>query len=110
LIHEAKLHRLYLPCNEQINALQQQDLDTVNRSRAVGDIKTELKIALPHNPLSSREQQIADLLVQGYTAAQIAEKFFLSRRTVEAHTVNMKEKLKARNKAQLLRILLSIHK
>jgi DNA-binding CsgD family transcriptional regulator len=109
LINEAKLHRLYLQCNEQLNALQQQDLDTVNR-KAVGDIKKELKIVSPHNPLSPREQQIADLLVQGYTAAQIAEKFFLSRRTVEAHTVNMKEKLQVRNKAQLLRALLSVHK
>jgi DNA-binding CsgD family transcriptional regulator len=109
LINEAKLHRLYLPCNEQLNALQQQDLDTVNR-KAVGDVKKELKVALPHNPLSSREQQIADLLIQGYTAAQIAEKFFLSRRTIEAHTANMKEKLQVCNKAQLLRALLSVHK
>lgn len=110
LINEAKLQRLYLPCNEQLNALQQQDLNTVNRSRAVEDIKQELKIGLPHSPLSSREQQIANLLIQGYTAAQIAEKFFLSRRTVEAHTANMKEKLQVQNKAQLLCALLSVHK
>jgi DNA-binding NarL/FixJ family response regulator len=109
LINEANQRRLYLQCNEQLNALQQQDLDTVNR-KAVGDIKKELKIALPQNPLSSREQQIADLLIQGYTAAQIAEKFFLSRRTVETHTANMKEKLQVHNKAQLLRALLSVHK
>ncbi|MCD6046171.1 MAG: hypothetical protein K0R48_1334 [Gammaproteobacteria bacterium] len=109
LIKEANQRRLYLQCNEHLNALQQQDLNMVNCENVV-DIKKELKIATEKNSLSPREQQIADLLVQGYTAAQIADTFFLSRRTVEAHTANMKEKLNARNKAQLLHALLLVHK
>jgi DNA-binding CsgD family transcriptional regulator len=109
LINKAKQHYLHLQCNEHLNTLQQQDLNMVNRENVV-DIKNELKITAEKNSLSPREQQIANLLVQGYTAAQIGEAFFLSRRTVEAHTANMKEKLNARNKAQLLHALLFAHK
>ncbi len=109
LINEANQHRLYLQCSEHLNALQQQDLNMVNCKNG-DDIKYELEIASAQNPLSPREQQIATFLTQGYTAAQIGEELFLSRRTVETHTANMKEKLKARNKAQLLRALLSVYK
>ncbi len=109
LIKKANQRRLYLPCNETLNIAQQHDLKMLNRDN-VADIKNELKIVEQKNVLSLREQQIANCLLEGYTAAQIAEKFFLSRRTVEAHTRNIKEKLNVRNKAELLRTLLSAHK
>lgn len=104
LLHKAKQHRLHLRCNEPLSALQQQDLNMVNCS-----MKHELKITTACNSLSPREQQIAAFLIKGYTAAAMATELFLSRRTVETHMVNIKEKLKVRNKAQLLHALLSAY-
>ncbi len=62
----------------------------------------------PQQTLTRREQEVGALLLKGHTAAEISKKLFLSRRTVEAHTAHMKEKLQLRNKAELIRVLLSL--
>lgn len=53
------------------------------------------------NMLSKREREIAFLIAQGFTSAQISEKLFLSLLTVNTHRRNLIHKLKLTNTAQL---------
>ncbi|SOE21707.1 DNA-binding response regulator, NarL/FixJ family, contains REC and HTH domains [Spirosomataceae bacterium TFI 002] len=53
--------------------------------------------------LSTRESEILTLIASGLTTKEIAEKLFVSTRTVETHRVNMMKKLNVKNSAELIR-------
>ena len=57
---------------------------------------------LHEEPLTSREQEILQLICEQYTSSEIAEKLFISRRTVEGHRNNLLLKLGCRNVAGLV--------
>ena len=59
--------------------------------------------APPTSELSDRELEVLTLIGRGQTTRDIAEKLFLSVKTVEAHRERIKEKLKLKNGAELLR-------
>jgi len=52
--------------------------------------------------VTHREHQVLELLAQGLTNQQIADTLHLSRRTVEVHRARLKEKLGAKDRAQLV--------
>ncbi|NLY78989.1 MAG: response regulator transcription factor [Lysinibacillus sp.] len=52
--------------------------------------------------LSSREQEIVRLTILGYTNLQIADKLFISCKTVENHKANIMQKLELKTKAELI--------
>jgi DNA-binding CsgD family transcriptional regulator len=52
--------------------------------------------------LSKREIEVLKLILSGLTANQIAEKIFVSRRTVEAHTNAIKQKLGCDSKSDII--------
>lgn len=54
-------------------------------------------------PLTPREIEVLQLIVQEYSNQEIAEKLFISIRTVDTHKRNMLEKLGARNSAGLVK-------
>lgn len=56
--------------------------------------------------LSKREKEILNLLFQEYSNREIAEKLFISQRTVETHKRNIMEKTGARNLAGLVKFAL----
>lgn len=56
--------------------------------------------------LTEREKEILKELVDGSTNKQIAEKLFISSRTVDAHRRNIMKKLNVNNSAQLVKISL----
>jgi len=58
----------------------------------------------PFNKLTKREFQIFSCLAQGQAAAQIAEKMFLSPKTVHAHRANILRKLGINNNSELVHI------
>lgn len=58
------------------------------------------------NTLSSREKDIALLIIEGLTNAEIADKLFLSFRTVETHRKNILAKLGLKNTASLVKYLI----
>jgi len=60
----------------------------------------------PESPLSPREREVLDLVAQGYTNQQIAERLGLSVRTVETHRSRLVEKLGLRSRADLVRYAL----
>ena len=53
--------------------------------------------------LSDREIEIFQLIGEGRTTRQIAQKLHLSLSTVETHRAHIKEKLNLRNAAELMR-------
>jgi len=52
--------------------------------------------------LTEREQEILQLICEQYTASEIAEKLFISPRTVDGHRNNLLQKLNCRNTAGLV--------
>ena len=53
--------------------------------------------------LTRREQEVLQLLALGHTNGEIAEKLFLSRRTIETHRANIQHKLDLSTRAELTR-------
>lgn len=53
--------------------------------------------------LSDREKEVLRLVALGYTNRQIAEELMISIKTVEAHKANIREKLKLKGRAELVR-------
>ena len=62
----------------------------------------------PAMALSHREQEVAEAVARGATNPEIARSLFLSRKTVERHVSHILAKLGARNRAELVAIL--VHK
>lgn len=96
----------YLPKSISKKAL----LEAINR--AIQDIPTfpdlgqasmqPKKPNTPLNILSKREKQIAFLIAEGFTSAEIADQLFLSELTVNTHRRNLIHKLELKNSAQLV--------
>lgn len=55
------------------------------------------------SPLSRREREVLQLVAEGLTTQQIADKLFTSKRTVETHRQNILEKTNSKNTAALIR-------
>jgi DNA-binding CsgD family transcriptional regulator len=54
------------------------------------------------SPLSSRELEVADLVAKGLTNREIAERLFISTRTVESHVGHIKAKLGFGRRARIV--------
>ena len=57
----------------------------------------------PEDPLSPRELEVVTLIAEGLTSEEIAEKLYISKKTVDRHRANMLEKLGMRNRVELTR-------
>lgn len=53
--------------------------------------------------ITEREQEILQLIVDGFTSKEIAKKLYISPRTVDTHRANLMQKLKLNNIAELVR-------
>lgn len=74
-------------------------------ARACEEIRTPALEQLAPRPLTSREGEVASLVVQGMKNQAIAERLVLSVRTVEAHLANAYAKLGISSRAELARAL-----
>jgi DNA-binding NarL/FixJ family response regulator len=54
--------------------------------------------------LSRREKEVLELIAEGYTNPEIAEKLFISSFTVDSHRKNLLAKLNVKNTATLIRL------
>jgi DNA-binding CsgD family transcriptional regulator len=57
--------------------------------------------------LSNREKEILTLICKGLSAAQMADKFDLSKRTIETHKKNIQKKLGMNSLAELIRFAIT---
>ena len=57
----------------------------------------------PLNSLTPREREILQLTAEGHSGREIAQRLFISPRTVETHRVNIMHKLAVRNQRELVR-------
>ena len=60
------------------------------------------------SPLTRREKEIVALVAEGLTSKEIAEKLFLSVKTVETHRANIMEKLELKGLADLVRYAIKV--
>jgi len=64
--------------------------------------RTEDSRLEPYDMLTSREREVLHLAAQGFTSSNIAEKLFISPRTVEVHRARVMQKLGLRNRTELI--------
>ena len=70
--------------------------------------ETSLTDSKGYDRLSQREQEVLRLLAMGHTSREIAEKLFLSAKTVETHKIRLKDKLGLRGRAELVRYAIQV--
>ena len=70
--------------------------------QALSDYQRSSKKELP--VLTAREKEILELIAEGYTNPQIAEKIFLSPFTVDSHRKNLLAKLNVKNTATMIKL------
>lgn len=69
----------------------------------MGVLKANEQDVLGRHPVfTQREQEVMGLLVQGYTAPEIADLLFISTETVKSHRKNMLAKARLRNTTELV--------
>lgn len=61
------------------------------------------KSSVPEIKLTAREVEIVKLIAEGLTSQQIANKLFISPRTVETHRANLMKKTGAKNSIELIK-------
>jgi DNA-binding NarL/FixJ family response regulator len=103
----------FLPKNASLDILTEA-IETVNRTGLylrsqdqqmfISYIQKQLtkRSALSTEKLSEREQEVLCLICQEYTNAEIADKLFLSKRTVESHRQRIISKTGVKNTAGLV--------
>jgi DNA-binding NarL/FixJ family response regulator len=99
------------------------DVQLLGAIRAVWQGQVVIEVNLPKQPqapgagpiqptglagLSSREQEVLTLLVQGHTNQEIARRLFLSVKTIETYRARIAEKLRLRSRAELVRYALEV--
>ncbi|MFZ1691800.1 MAG: response regulator transcription factor [Flavobacteriales bacterium] len=57
----------------------------------------------PQKPMSDREREVLELILQEHTSKQIAEKLFISKQTVDSHRLRIMEKTGARTLVGLIK-------
>jgi two-component system response regulator NreC len=64
--------------------------------------KAESATLDPYETLTAREREVLHLVAEGHTNAEIADRLFISRRTVETHRANLMRKLSLRTQTDLI--------
>ena len=78
------------------------------QEQELGEITLEKEDPL-YASLSKREKEILPLIALGNNNKQIAERLFISVKTVEVHKANIRKKLKLESYASLLQYSLKNH-
>lgn len=75
-------------------------LDQVRSGQSYAQIPGEMQTDFD---ISERELEVLKLIAEGYTNVEIADKIFLSKRTVEGHRQNLIDKAGVKNTAHLVK-------
>lgn len=105
LIKNAYAERLIVPDKYQLVSTQEQGIAFANTAQPTLTLPS---FAINNVSFTNREIACAKLLLKGNSARLIGEQLFLSRRTVETHLQNLKDKLQCRTKAELISQLITL--
>lgn len=81
-------------CGQILETIQKEGIDV----EEIGEVEFSCEPII----LSAREQEIITLIAEGLTNAQISEKLFLSKHTVNTHRKNIMSKLGVKNTAGIV--------
>jgi DNA-binding CsgD family transcriptional regulator len=86
------------------NTLQKvsQKIVAADQKITGSESQSSYRLVSEQGKLSKREMEILFFLLRGKSASQIADALFLSKRTVENHLANMKQKLHCQKKSDLV--------
>ncbi len=79
---------------------------SVVREMVSGSVSREESVDKDQEQLSPRELEVLTLVAQGYTNQQIADRLYLSVKTVETYKARVMEKLKLHSRVELVRYAL----
>lgn len=97
-----ELHKAIQGVYQGLNYLQ-EELKAQLADAALG----KQKVHQDFRPqLTKREKEVLRLIADEFTSTEIAEKLFLSVKTIETHRANLMHKLQARNSAGLIKVAL----
>lgn len=85
------------------NLILTQDTEIADFLEEIGDTKVPIMDPKMQTKVSRRERQCAFYLLEGYTSKEIAEKLYLSPRTVEVYLERLRTRFGSKNKIQLAR-------
>lgn len=88
--------------NIVLQKVRQASPGTADKSKtiAIGSVQPEMEQIIGEAPLTERELEILQLIVDGYSNAAIADKLFISLGTVKTHVRNILNKLCADDRTQ----------
>lgn len=69
----------------------------------IDDYRRQASTADPYEQLTPREREILKLIAEGHTSREIADKLFISLKTVTGHRTKIMEKLGLRNRTELFK-------
>jgi FixJ family two-component response regulator len=98
---------LEAPLNERaLLSMVLRALEQCRQANHMADILDVIRQCMAR--LTTREEQILQLLVLGKTNKEVALKLKISVRTVEIHRAHVMEKMKVRNMTQLVRMVIAV--
>ena len=59
-------------------------------------------LADPYDTLTNREREVLQMVAEGLSSTEIAERLVISSRTVETHRANLMRKLNLKNQAEVI--------
>ncbi len=95
--------------NELLLAIQAVNLGNPYFSQSLAHGRSPVEYLLqargegPADSLSPREREVLQLVAEGYTNQEIADRLVVSVKTVEAHKAHIMAKLKAQNRTDLIK-------
>jgi DNA-binding NarL/FixJ family response regulator len=81
-------------------------LAALHKLRA-GSNESATTLDQPVSDISKRETEVLRLIAEGLTTGEIADKLFVSKRTIETHRQNLLDKTQAKNTAALIRLAMT---
>ncbi len=99
---QVELSQTQLEMPQLLNSNMQSEKSSLSNSKTVSirAIVSEYHLYLQEHPLTKRELEILELIVQGDTNSEIAEKLYLTVGTVKTHLRNIFNKLNVNDRTQ----------
>lgn len=93
--------QIILHHNRSLQPVQDDKMNSKSRRVAIAGLSTEDSNLLENYPLTERENDVLNLIVEGCSNAQIAEKLYITVGTVKTHVRNILNKMAVDDRTQI---------